>query len=80
MTREEILKSVDSIIATSIGHHEFELDGNLKPEDIIGWDSMVNALILTSIEQQFGVKFKFSDMLAWKTIGELVNLIQIKIG
>lgn len=80
MKREEILKSLDSIIATSIGHHDFELYGNLKPDEIIGWDSMANALILTSIEQQFGVKFKFSDMLAWKTIGQLVELIQYKIG
>lgn len=80
MTREEIIKSIDEIIAASVGNHNFELSNHHKPTDILGWDSMANAMILTSIEQHFGIKFKFSDMIAWKTVGDLINIIESKLS
>ena len=51
-----------------------------KPDEILGWDSLSNAMIITSIEKEFGIKFKFSDMIAWKTIGELADIVIKKLG
>lgn len=80
MEKQEIIQKIDAIVATAVNHHEFVMTEATKPSDILGWDSLSNAMILTSIEQEFAVKFKFSDMIAWKTIGELVDIIIKKQG
>ena len=80
MKKQEILEKIESIVAASLNHHEFTMAEETKPEEITGWDSMANAMILTAIEQEFGIKFKFADMLAWKTVGELTEIVMKKLG
>ena len=78
MTKQEILEKIESIVTASLNHHDFTMTEETKPEEITGWDSMANAMILTAIEQEFGIKFKFADMLAWKTVGELAEIVRLK--
>lgn len=80
MERSEIIQKIESIVAASLNHHDFVMTEETKPEEITGWDSMANAMILTAIEQEFGIKFKFADMLAWKTVGELAEIVMKKLG
>lgn len=80
MDKKEVLEKIEAIVATSLNHHDFAMTEETKPEEITGWDSMANAMILTAIEQEFGVKFKFADMLAWKTVGELAEIVMKKLG
>lgn len=79
MERSEIIQKIESIVAASLNHHDFTMTEETKPEEITGWDSMANAMILTAIEQEFGIKFKFADMLAWKTVGELAEIVLVKV-
>lgn len=78
MEKKEILEKIEAIVAASLNHHDFVMSEETKPEEIIGWDSMANAMILTAIEQEFGIKFKFADMLAWKTVGQLADIVRLK--
>lgn len=80
MEKQEIIQKIEMIVVAAVNHHDFQMSENTQPNDILGWDSLSNAMILTSIEQEFSVKFKFSDMIAWKTIGELADIITKKIG
>lgn len=79
MEKEYILGKIDEIIETSINHHNYQISLDLKPEEITGWDSMVNAMVITSIEKCFEIKLKFSEIIAWKTIGDLVDIIYKKL-
>lgn len=78
MDKKEVIEKIEAIVATSLNHHDFAMTEETKPEEITGWDSMANAMILTAIEQEFGIKFKFSDMIAWKTVGDLANIVMAK--
>lgn len=80
MEKKEILEKIEAIVATAVNHHDFTMTESTKPDEILGWDSLSNAMILTSIEQEFSVKFKFSDMIAWHTVGELAEIVLLKIG
>lgn len=79
MEKKEILEKIEAIVAASLNHHDFAMTEETKPEEITGWDSMANAMILTAIEQEFGIKFKFADMLAWKSVGDLANIVLAKV-
>ena len=78
MEKKDILDKIEAIVATSLNHHDFTMSEATKPDEITGWDSMANAMILTAIEQEFGIKFKFADMLAWKTVGQLADIVRLK--
>lgn len=80
MEKKNILEKIETIVSASLSHHDFTMTESTKPEEIIGWDSMANAMILTAIEQEFGIKFKFADMLSWHTVGELADVIIKKLG
>lgn len=80
MDKKEILEKIEAIVAASLNHHDFAMTEETKPEEITGWDSMANAMILTAIEQEFGIKFKFSDMIAWKNVGQLTDVVIKKLG
>ena len=80
MDKKEVIEKIETIVATSLNHHDFTMTEETKPEEITGWDSMANAMILTAIEQECCMKFKFADMLAWKSVGELVEIVIKKLG
>lgn len=80
MEKKEILKKLDVIVATAISHHNFVLDNNTKPADVQGWDSLANAMIITAVQNEFGIKLKFVELVSWKTIGQLVDIIENKLS
>lgn len=80
MEKKEVIEKIGEIVAASLNHHDFIMTEETKPEEIVGWDSMANAMILTAIEQEFGIKFKFSDMIAWKNVGQLTDVVIKKLG
>lgn len=79
MNRNEISQRVDTIISTSVNHHNYEFSEMLTPQNVVGWDSLANAMILTAIEKEFSIKFKFSDMIAWKNVSELIDIIMKQV-
>jgi len=80
MERKEIIEKLDAIIAASVNHHNFTLADSTKPADVDKWDSLANAMIITAIEQEFQIKLKFMELVAWKTIGQLVDIISKKLA
>jgi acyl carrier protein len=63
----------------------FDLDDlNVTPEttaaDIEEWDSLSHIRLVVAIERKFGFKFKNSEIEGLKTVGDLVNLIDTKVG
>lgn len=80
MEKNEVIKKIEEIVATAVNHHNFALTTETKPNEVNGWDSLANAMIVTSVEKEFGVKFKFSDMMAWQNVGELADLVIKKLG
>ncbi|MCF7560781.1 acyl carrier protein [Sabulilitoribacter multivorans] len=55
---------------------------DLKPEttanDIDEWDSINHIYLVVEIEKKFNIKFKSSQILEWKNVGEIIESIQDK--
>lgn len=80
MEKKNIIEKIEAIVATSVNHHEFTMTEATTPEDVRAWDSLANAMIITAIEQEFGIKFKFLEMSSWKSMGDLADIIIKKLG
>ena len=48
--------------------------------DISAWDSLNHMLLITEVEEQFGLNFSFEDVRPLQNVGDLVQLIDRKIS
>ncbi len=75
MNKEEIYNHLTDIIRQSLNTPSLMLTPDSTVENTEGWGSLENAMIITSIEQDYNIKFKLSELLSWHTLDELTDLI-----
>jgi acyl carrier protein len=51
----------------------------MQVEDVENWDSFHHVNIIIAVEMQWGIKFKTFEMARPKTIGDLVQMIGLKL-
>lgn len=68
---------------TEIFNDVFDCNIHLTPElameDVDGWDSLSHIRLMIAIEQRFGVKFNAAEVASFFNIGQLVDLVQMKL-
>ncbi len=50
------------------------------PNDIDGWDSMAHLNLLAAVQTHFKIKFASKELGALRTVGDLGELIDSKLG
>ncbi len=50
------------------------------PNDIDGWDSMAHLNLLAAVQTHFKIKFASKELSALRTVGDLGELIDSKLG
>lgn len=78
--RVEILKKIETAISEVVAHHRFELTEETTAQDIDGWESITHMMIMSKVEQAFGIKFKLVDLMHMNNVGDLVSTIQKEIA
>lgn len=54
---------------------QYAFSVDLKKSDVKDWDSMRHALLMFSIEEEFGIRFNDSAMTSVNSISTLINEI-----
>ncbi|MCB0759109.1 MAG: acyl carrier protein [Flavobacteriales bacterium] len=80
MERQAIIEKIHASLVSTLGHENFEMSDNLLATDVEGWDSLTHMSILTSLEHEFGVKFKLREINKLKNMGSLIELIASKLS
>jgi acyl carrier protein len=80
LSKEEILKKVQDIFIDVLEDEDIKLSYNTTSDDIEGWDSLNNIVLILEIEKEFNFKFKLEEIQSFKNIGEVCDNILIKIG
>lgn len=78
MSKEEILKKINEIIKLIIDIDNVVIDENTTAKDVDGWDSLTHIAIISSIENEFDIDFTTSQVVNFKNIGDIINLIYEK--
>lgn len=79
MERSNILLKVKEILVSVLEHEDFEMNEDLVATDVNGWDSLTHMIIVTSIEDEFKIKFRLKELNKLKNMGTLIDLIQSKL-
>ncbi len=80
MGREEIRARLNEIFRDVFDDASLEITDEMCADDIEDWDSLAQIDIVTASEAAFKVKFSLSEIAVLKNIGDMLDLIDRKIG
>ncbi len=80
MTSTNTLSTVNEIMIDVFDLDDLEATPETTAADVEEWDSLSHIRLVVAIERKFGFKFKNSEIEGLKTVGDLVNLIDTKVG
>lgn len=79
MTNEEILKILQDIFMVELENNSIVLTYDSTAMDIEEWDSLAHIQLMAAIEKHFKIRFKTEELLNFKNVGEIVELLAKKL-
>ena len=80
MTKEEIFNNVQDIFRDIFDEDGLVLSISTNSESIEDWDSLNHINLISAIEKNFNIKFSLGEMLLFKNVGDMIELIEKKIN
>ena len=81
MKEEAIWERLTGIFRDVFEDDELTLSPEMTAEDVEDWDSLSNVQLLIAIEKSFdGLRFNTGEIANLKNVGELVGILQKRIG
>lgn len=79
MNRNEIVEKLTVVFREVFGNNNIVLNDNMTAADIEKWDSLTHMLMISTVEEQFGVKFKLKELNKLKKVGDIIDLLSEKL-
>lgn len=80
MQAPDILAKVADLMADVFDLDDFVVVNATSADDIEEWDSLSHIRFMITLERAFGVKFSNEEIAELKNVGELVAVIEKKLG
>lgn len=80
MSSSDILLDIQDIMRDVFDVDDLVISESTTAEDVEEWDSLSHIRLIVAIERKFGFKFKNSEIETLKNVGDLIGLIQSKVG
>jgi acyl carrier protein len=72
------MSKLTRIFSTVLGIPEANVVGTLSPENEPKWDSLNAIILITEIEEAYGIRFGYDEAMAVKNFGDAEKLIASK--
>jgi acyl carrier protein len=79
MESQNILSRLQPIFRDVFDERSLSVGRESSAETVEGWDSLAHINLITSIEQEFGIKFALGELQNLKNVGEMVDLMEVKL-
>ena len=79
MERKEIIEKLTPIFREVYKDSSIELRDDMTAADVENWDSLTHMLMITKVEENFGIKFKLKELNRLKKVGDLINIVETKL-
>ncbi len=71
---------VRNVLVEVFGDEDLVVEASTTAADVEGWDSVSNIVVLVALEREFGIRFNTGEMAALANVGQLVALIEARLG
>ena len=79
MERSEIIEKLTAVFHEVFNDNTIVLRDDMTATDVERWDSLTHILMITNVEETFGIKFKLKELNKLKMVGDLINIIETKL-
>jgi acyl carrier protein len=80
MKKEDILLELNSVFSMVFEKNDLQINERMNSGDIDEWDSLNHATLIAAIEKHFGIRFKLSEMMGFKSVEKILLAIDKKIS
>ena len=80
MTRAAIMEKLTELFRDIFDDKYLTIDDATTSEDIESWDSLTHIMLLNAVEHEFGISLEMKAVQGQKNVGELVDMIEKKLG
>jgi acyl carrier protein len=78
MDRSVIRSRLEGIVREFFANDALRLADEMTAADVPGWDSLAHIELVVLIEQDFGVRFRATDVQSLENVGTLIDLISAR--
>ena len=76
----DILNELQPIFQDIFEDDELLITAESNAATVENWDSLAHIVLIFAIEQEFEIKFALGELEAMKNVGDMVELMQIKLS
>lgn len=80
MTRKQIMNEVTEIFRDLFDDESIVLTDTTTAKDIEDWDSFMHIRLISTIEEEFHIKFRLKEITGLQNVGDTINLIEEKLN
>ena len=77
---DKIYERLNEVFRDVFDDETIVVNENTTADDIEDWDSLEHINLVVAIENEFGIKFSMGETTSLKNVGEMVSLINQKLG
>lgn len=75
-----LLEELQPLFRDILDQPNLRITRESNSSNVEGWDSLAHINLVTAIEQEYNVKFSIDELLELKNVGEMVDLMEIKLA
>ena len=79
MTRSEIFAKLTEVFQDVFDDDSLTINEATTANDIEDWDSLTHIVLLSTVEEEFGIKFDMKAVQGLKDVGAMVDLIEAQV-
>ena len=80
MSKNEIFTKINSIFRDVFDDKTIMVSESTSAADIKDWDSLSHIILISAIEDEFGIRFNMKDILNMKNVGEMADILAEMTG
>ena len=77
---QDVLNTCSRIFQSVFSNPELQISAETSASDIPDWDSLAQITLLMSMEQNFGIQFSLDEVEDLQNVGEIIELILVKVN
>lgn len=80
MTDEDIYNGITTVFRQQLKAPDLVVFPSMTAGDVKGWDSLTHIRLILAVEKQFGLKFRTSEVSSFRNVGDLAEMVRVKLG
>lgn len=80
MEKREIIEKLTAIFHEVFSDNTLVLCDDMTAADVENWDSLTHMMMITKVEEVFGIRFKLRELNKLKNVGDLCEIIMEKVN